>query len=333
MKLYVVGMYVLVFVLTVIWQAPVMAQTAAAADPAPSAPAATNPTPVDPAKRLDELVAVMRAAAQGFGKSAEEQDKLEEDLRKTAEFCAKHRFPMPVGIDIGFNLDAGFVVGGVSGVDLVFMFQNDGTLGVGLFPSVDAQIGLGAAAGGSFAASLVFNMNSVNDYVGSSMGISGGITIGAGAGLNLNLGITIHDFAGLVKTFKDQYHKDGSQDVREDLGEWLKTLVAPGRSFTAGLGVGFGLGTPINTQKGYTFKSYEKSIPSNLDAVQQEAADVREKLHQDKEHLEHFLIPDDVRSDFEKAKSGFEEEHRLRENLKQDIEDRAHDRDQDPDQP
>ena len=187
------------------------------------------------------------------------------------------------------------------------MIQKDGNLGIGLFSSVDAQLGLGASAGGDFAVSLVFDMNSINDYVGSSMGVSGAIAIGGGTGLSLNLGITLHDFENAVKTFKEQYHKDGSLEVRDDLGEWLKTLVAPGRSYTAGLGLSFGVST-ISTDKGWTFKSYEKSLPFDLALVQQEAADVHEKLHQDKEDLEKYLIPAGARSDLERAKGDFEQD-------------------------
>ncbi len=249
------------------------------AAPTGEAVKATEEKTLNSKERLENLVKVASVAVLELAKKDANEKymaKFQEKMDKLIASAYKHNLPLPVGIAVGIDTDAGFMVGGDIGTELLFLMQDDGTVGFGVFPFIDLEAGAGAMLSRGVYVDLVFNLDKVADYEGYALGLTGDVGFVKDMDAEFAIGVDGKDLAGLKAAFKQmKSHQDHSLIIED-----FKKVATASRCFVMGFGLGWGAGGKVMGFGGYWKKIYESKVQLN-------EASIRSEIEVARAHMKH----------------------------------------------
>ncbi len=240
---------------------------------------ATTPIKINPInanERFKNLIGVARAAvSELLGKKANSRFMInfERELKSLVDLAAKNHLPIPTGISVGVNADAGFIIGAGVGTEFVFILYEDETIGFGAFPFLVGEAGAGAMfAQGAFC-NLVFNVKKVADIEGVVVGLAGEVGFLAGMTAQFSIGVEQKDFENAKAVFNSLQLR---REKNDSISESLMRIVTSDRPFFTGFGMTAGVGGKVTGFAGWWFKAYETHFA--IDEVSVRSAIILAKL-------------------------------------------------------
>ena len=266
---------------------------------------------VEAKDRLKKLIRVARVAvSELIGQEANPtfMQKFEAKLASLIDSAAKHNFPLPTGISVGIDTDAGFVIGGSVGTEFVFILQEDGTIGFGAFPFVLGEVGAGAMfARGAFC-DLMFNIHKVSDFEGAAIGVSGDVGFIKNMDAEFTIGIDPKDFENARGIFSNLMGKKNND--KTSIVDKLINIAKQDRPYFAGFGISAGVGGKVTGFAGWWFKVYETSISFDEFSVRNEIRTAKAKV----QHLNTGAF----RLAYQKSKESIIRKHELRKQAREE---------------
>lgn len=228
---------------------------------------ATSEVKLSSSDRVKKLVKVAGEAVMELShmpENSEYMQRFQTRMDALIDKAQKHHLPLPSGISVGFDADAGFGLGGDVGTEFLFLMQEDGTVGFGIFPFIDAEIGAGAILSKGLFIDLVFNLNKVEDYKGFAIGITGDLGFVKNGSAEIAIGVDSEDLKS-IKDARKHILAKGNKDSAFDI---LKTAATKTRSYVIGFGMGVGLGSKFMGYGGYWSQfGVTHQIPLDVNAI------------------------------------------------------------------
>lgn len=224
------------------------AQEAASSPEAPAS--AASEVKLSSSDRVKNLVKVAGETVMELThmpENSEYMQRFQTRMDALIDKAQKHHLPLPSGISVGFDADAGFGLGGDVGTEFLFLMQEDGSVGFGIFPFIDAEIGAGAILSKGLFIDLVFNLDKVEDYKGFAIGITGDLGFVKNGSAEVAIGVDSED----LKSIKDARKQILAKGNKESAFDILKTAATKTRPYVIGFGMGVGLGSKFMGYGGY----------------------------------------------------------------------------------
>lgn len=212
--------------------------------------------------RIERFVSTEWAVGTALGFPISSLAQFENRIRKMGAWAAEHNLPMPSGFSLYADADAGFVFGTRLGAEVVFLIPESGNLEVGVFAATDAQVGAEATLGVGAGASLIFNMDKIEELGGPIVGANSDIHMIEGVGASLIIDVERED----IKKFKEALASFAleSPDVA---ARKINSLVDQKRLVSIGAQYDWGVGAEVSVAVGWRTQLYATELPVDPDMI------------------------------------------------------------------
>ena len=221
--------------------------------------------------RIETLIHAIEAAALSLNLDSNKVEALETGLRKTSVMSRKLGFPEPVGVSLALSAEGGFIVGVGGGVELLILLQQDGKLGIGVYPYVYGTGGAEASIkSAGVGGDLVFNLDSLDDYDGAAIGGVAEFDDVLGASVDFSMGAGEEDIEDIEQIASSAVHLHGK--AFEDA---ILSMVTESRCINLAAEIDVGVGADVGAYLSWSFNAWTESVPATETGLKQAVQDAK----------------------------------------------------------
>jgi hypothetical protein len=191
-------------------------------------------------ERIERYVEIIWKVGTAAHIKPKRLERAERRIRQIGDWSLKHNLPIPTGFTVDADINAGILAAPEVGIEIAFLPKENGDMEMGVFRYGDIEMGAKASVGGSFGATLMYNMTSIDDFEGWACGLNADLKVIEGVGLSLWVGCDQNDYQAFKGSMLGLLRGD-----EKLLASSLKKFYVENRQFFITGYYGYGIGSSL----------------------------------------------------------------------------------------